>query len=142
MARKGIRWTEKQKEIAELFKTGKRFTEIATMGYSLSVISKVKRALEKERALDNQDNQDNVENQKVKFAVTKSKQGVVAFRIKDKEIIVDPDDLYESYFLYLDIKARSGIDNSFSDAIKAGMETVWLLTKKPLIENEEVKCLI
>ena len=75
----------------------------------------------------------------VALATTQTRAGVVTFKIKDEDITLNADDLYESYFFYLDMKARDDVTNPFSDFLKAGAEVLWSLSHKPIIENEEVK---
>ncbi len=69
----------------------------------------------------------------------KAKQSPVSFQIKDEKVTLDPGDLYECYFLYQDLRTRHGIDNTFSDTLKAGIEYLWSLCHKPIIEGGEVK---
>jgi hypothetical protein len=66
----------------------------------------------------------------------KVKGAPVRFRIKDEDIILTADDLLTSYFIYLDMKRRLSLDDSFSEALATGMKTVWSLMQVPIISEE------
>jgi len=72
----------------------------------------------------------------VSLSELKVKGSPVKFRIKDEDIILTADDLLTSYFIYLDMKRRLGLEDSFSGALVVGMKTVWSLTQVPLISEE------
>jgi len=67
------------------------------------------------------------------FAQIDNKPGVVTFKFGAEKIELNPTDLFEAYIIYNDLKTRHGIDNSFSDFLKAGSEIVWSLMQKPPI---------
>jgi len=70
----------------------------------------------------------------------KVKGSPVKFRLKDEEITLSADDLLTSYFIYLDMKRKLGLSDSFSEALAIGMKTAWSLTQIPVVnEGGEVK---
>jgi len=76
----------------------------------------------------------------VSLSELKVKGSPVKFRIKDEDIVLTADDLLTSYFIYLDMKRRLGLSESFSEALAVGMKTAWSLTQIPVIsERGEVQ---
>jgi len=71
----------------------------------------------------------------VSLSELKVKGSPVKFRIKDEDIILTADDLLTSYFIYLDMKRRLGLSDSFSEALSVGMKTAWSLTQVPIINE-------
>ena len=71
----------------------------------------------------------------VPLSELKVKSAPVKFRIKDEEIFLTADDLFTSYFIYLDLKRRLGLEDSFSEALTIAMKTVWSLTQIPVISD-------
>lgn len=70
----------------------------------------------------------------------KVKGAPVRFRLKDEEITLLADDLLTCYFIYLDMKRKLGLSDSFSEALTIGMKTAWSLTQIPVVnEGGEVK---
>lgn len=76
----------------------------------------------------------------VPLSELKVKGAPVKFRIKDEEIILTADDLFTCYFVYLDMKRRLGLEDSFSEALATGMKTAWALTQNPIVtEGGEIE---
>jgi hypothetical protein len=76
----------------------------------------------------------------VRLSELKVKGAPVKFRIKDEEIMLSADDLFTSYFIYLDMKRRLALTNSFSETLTIAMKTAWSLTQEPTItEGGEIK---
>jgi hypothetical protein len=71
------------------------------------------------------------------FAHIDNKPGVVTFKFKAEKIELNPTDIFEAYIIYNDLKTRHGIDNSFSDFLKAGSEIIWSLMQKPEVASAE-----
>jgi hypothetical protein len=71
----------------------------------------------------------------VSLGELKVKGSPVKFRIKDEDIVLTADDLLTSYFIYLDMKRRMGLEDSFSEALAVGMKTAWSLTQIPVINE-------
>lgn len=71
----------------------------------------------------------------VSLSELKVKGSPVKFRIKDEDIVLTADDLLTSYFIYLDMKRRLGLSESFSEALAVGMKTAWSLTQIPVISD-------
>jgi hypothetical protein len=69
----------------------------------------------------------------VSLSELKVKGSPVKFRIKDEDIILTADDLLTSYFIYLDMKRRLNLENSFSQVLVIGMKTTWSLTQRPIV---------
>lgn len=76
---------------------------------------------------------DNDHKTDVPLSELKVKGSPVKFRIKDEDIVLTADDLLTSYFIYLDMKRRLGLSESFSETLAIGMKTAWSLTKTPII---------
>ncbi len=63
------------------------------------------------------------------------KPAAIVFMLGKLEIPMDPQDLYEAYILYQDIKSRVGLKDGFSSALKDAMGVSWrLLVARPSIE--------
>lgn len=71
----------------------------------------------------------------VAFVAVSGTKPAVIFRIADENIPLVASHLYEAYIMYLDIKTRHGVENSFSDCLLAGMETLWQLTVRPRVKE-------
>jgi hypothetical protein len=72
----------------------------------------------------------------VEFAKFDGKPGAVTFKFRAETIQLNPTDLFEAYVIYNDLKTRHGIENSFSDFLKAGSEIIWSLMQRPQIPEE------
>jgi hypothetical protein len=76
----------------------------------------------------------------VPLSELKVKGAPVKFRIKDEEIMLSADDLFTSYFIFLDMKRRLALTNSFSETLTIAMKTAWSLTQEPTVtEGGEIK---
>lgn len=78
----------------------------------------------------------------VPLSEVKVKGAPIRFRIKDEEISLTADDLFTSYFIYLDMKKRLGLTESFSEALATGMKAAWSISQIPkpeITEGGEVK---
>lgn len=69
----------------------------------------------------------------VPLSELKVKGAPVKFRIKDEEISLIADDLFTCYFIYLDMKRRSELSDSFSETLTGAMKRAWQLTQLPKI---------
>jgi len=68
------------------------------------------------------------------------KPAPVIFRLGEAQITIDPQKLYECYQLYLDINARTGIQDEFSSCLLDGVGFLWrLLVLQPKVKRGEVK---
>ena len=69
-------------------------------------------------------------------AVVEKKPAATVFMLGSERIEIDPKDLYETYLLYLDIKAKTKMDDSFSVMFKDAMGICWrLMVAKPVIKT-------
>lgn len=145
-----MKWTDKQKEIAEVVLRHRtddsydfKASQAELKDISKSSISDVAKALKENNWQIPARGKDGG---KVKTETEKSLAGLripeppVVFEVRGEKVRISPEDLYESYFIYLDMKARAGIDDTFSDTLKAGMEILWSLCVRPIItDGGEVK---
>ena len=81
-----------------------------------------------------------VETQGGSFATITSKQPApIIFTLLDHRIELEPDGLYESYLLYLDLKQRCQLSDSFTDVLRDGVGLAWqILASKPIVDQGEV----
>lgn len=136
-----LRWTDKQKEIAQLLQEGKPFKDIIALGYTKSLVSKVRNALgmaynpePKPKTSENQEPGDNGKRNLVGLKAPKSSP--ILFTINKKEIALDPLELNTQYRFYQDIAKRDGMSYSFSEVQTIGIQLVWMLMQDiPLTEN-------
>lgn len=139
-----LRWTDKQKEVAQLITEGKEFNDIVASGYSLHMVSKVKAALAKGQS-PGQNGEGEAEiksesgggNGKQNLVSVKApKSSPIVFTINKKEIALDPLELNTQYRYYQDLTKRDGMSYSFSEIQTIGIQLVWILTQDiPLTEN-------
>ena len=61
----------------------------------------------------------------VPVAGMSTRKPVVTFRIQNEEIALDPNVMFELYFIYLNIKELTGCTESFMEMLKYGLELVW-----------------
>lgn len=61
-----------------------------------------------------------------------TRRPVVTFKVSNHEIPVDPDGLFEMYFIFLDIKRRTGCEEDFMETLHFAMETLWHLSSPDL----------
>lgn len=143
-----MNWTEKRRQIAEVIlkhrkDDGYDFKACQTEleGTAKSAISTVAKALrENDWKIPPPEEGDGSSPQGHGISSIKAAKAPVVFEIRGEKVVIIPEDLYESYFIYLDMKARAGIDNTFSDTIKAGVETLWSLSVRPVItDGGEIK---
>jgi len=59
--------------------------------------------------------------------VEAKKPAPIVFRLGEAEISLEPQKLYESYQLYLDINAKTGIEQDFSTCIVQAVGLLWRL---------------
>lgn len=64
----------------------------------------------------------------VSAAGVKTKKPIFSFKVADYEIPIDPNMLFECYFIYLDMKTRTGCVDDFMEACKLAFETLWQIT--------------
>lgn len=78
-----------------------------------------------------------------KLATFTAKQPApVVFFLGEQRIELEPQAIYESYLLYEDLRAKVGLNDSFSQALQDAMGIAWrLLAAKPIIEGEKFKIL-
>lgn len=55
-----------------------------------------------------------------------ARRPVVTFKVANNEIPIDPNALFELYFIYLDIQRVTNCEEDFMEALKLAMETQWL----------------
>jgi hypothetical protein len=114
-------------------------------GISKERFKKIKEAGSFEEAIalaqpKEKNNQDDGHKGEVRLSEVKVKGAPIRFKIKDEEISLSADDLFECYFIYLDMKKRLGLTESFSEVLSTGMKTTWSLTQNPVVtEGGEVK---
>lgn len=145
-----MKWTDKQKQIAEVVlrhRTNDSYDFKACQAELKDIakgnISKVAKALKENSWQMPQPGKDGskVGTEKLEsVAGLKVKNPPVVFEVRGEKVMLSPEDLYEGYFIYLDMKTRAGIDNTFSDTLKAGVETLWSLLVRPIVtEGGEIK---
>jgi len=138
--KKGIVWTDKQREIARLMSEGKTHSQLRQAGFYPNLIQKVKRALEQgsvppsdEEAATKEEEQNR--SQKL-VSVKAPSPSPIVFRLDKKEIALDPIQLNRQYGYYEDIIKKDGLTNTFSEVQTIGIQLVWLLMQDiPLSEN-------
>jgi len=138
--KKGIVWTDKQREIARLMAESKTHSQLRQAGFYPNLIQKVKRALEQgsvppseEEAVAKEEEQKS--SQKL-VSVKSPSPSPIVFRLDKKEIALDPIQLNKQYGYYEDIIKKDGLTNSFSEVQTIGIQLVWLLMQDiPLSEN-------
>jgi len=55
-----------------------------------------------------------------------ARRPIVTFKVANNEIPIDPNALFELYFIYLDIQRVTNCEEDFMEALKLAMETQWL----------------
>lgn len=75
----------------------------------------------------------------VELVGIKTKIPPFTFIWKGDDIAMSPTDTFECYIFYLDMKARLGLTDTFSECLKVAMSTLWQLTFKPKIDGEVIK---
>jgi len=142
--KKGIVWTDKQREIARLMAEGKTHSQLRQAGFYPNLIQKVKRALEQggvppseEEALAKAAAKEEEQKSSQKLVSVKSPSpSPIVFRLDKKEIALDPIQLNKQYGYYEDIIKKDGLTNTFSEVQTIGIQLVWLLMQDiPLSEN-------
>jgi len=135
-----MRWTEKQKEVANLASQGKTFNEITAMGYSLNMVSRVTQALKRGESPDKAT---------AKVAAKKLPAGPIPpIDIKGQPIMLDlgtktvPFDrgkIYDAYQLYSDMMERGIIKDDFASVCLDGIGIIYrLLVLKPVVRGTEL----
>jgi hypothetical protein len=140
-------WTQPRKEIADLVAQGKGFMEIVSLGYSKTMTSVVMNALKKGETPAEPDETDPAgqgngdgngkDNAKPLISTASSKSAPIIFRLGQKEIVLDPMELYNQHRYYLDLCRRNGgITETFSEVLTLGMQVLWALHQDvPMTEN-------
>jgi hypothetical protein len=102
---------------------------------SLNPTAKYKQSQHKRRKTEVENNETETKEagKGADFTRFDSKPGAVTFKFKAETIQLNPTDLFEAYVIYNDLKTRHGIENSFSDFLKAGSEIIWSLMQRPQI---------
>ncbi len=145
-----MKWTEKNRQVAEVILKHRKddaydfkacYDELKDKDIAKSTISTVAKVLrENNWEIPPPEEGDGGSPQGHGISSIKAAKAPVVFEIRGEKVVIIPEDLYESYFIYLDMKARAGIDNTFSDTIKAGVETLWSLSMRPVItDGGEIK---
>ena len=139
-----LRWTDKQKEVAQLITEGKEFNDIVASGYSPHMASKVKTALAKGQSPGQKEEEEaeiksgsgNGNGKQGLVGIKVPKSSPIVFTINKKEIALDPLELNTQYRYYQDLTKRDGMSYSFSEIQTIGIQVVWILTQDiPLTEN-------
>lgn len=135
----GLRWTTKQREVAQLFEEGKEFKDIIALGYSNYMTSKVKTALGKGQNPKQEGEPKPSEKDATKqdlVAMQTPKSAPIVFKIDRKEIVLNPLDLNRQYGYYEDLARNDNLGYSFSEILTIGIQLVWILKQNiPLTEN-------
>lgn len=142
-----MKWTDKNRQVAEVILKHRRddgydfkACQAELEGIAKSTISTVAKVLKESNWEIPPAEGNNGAQGEAGISGIKAKAPIVVFEIRGERVQISPEDLYEGYFIYLDMKTRVGIDNTFSDTLKAGVETLWSLCVRPIITDEgEVK---
>jgi len=143
MSKKGMTWTDKQREIVDLLQQGKTFTEIVDMGYVKSTVHKVKKALEDGQVPEVKEETGGNGKQGGKdggphdlLAIKTPSPAPIVYTLDRKDIHLDPLELNRQYGYYEDLSKNDGLNYSFSQILTMGIQLVWLLKQEiPLTEN-------
>lgn len=135
-----LHWTDKQRKVAQLLADGKNYDEIVAVGFSGTMYSRVKKALDK--------GQKPKEKAKVKveseggngvheLVGVKAPKTAITFNIEQKKIDLDPLELSKQYRYYQELAKDDRLGGvSFSEMLTYGMQVVWLLLQDiPLTEK-------
>lgn len=126
---KGLQWTEKQREIDQHFADGKEFMDIVAMGYSLYMVSKVKKARaegQKPEAKEKAKVEAKGGNGKRELVgVSAPTSTPIVFRIEKQEIKLDPLELMKQYRYYTEIVKKDGYTESFSEVMTIAIKLLW-----------------
>jgi hypothetical protein len=141
--KKQVSWTPKQREIAALFEEGKEFSEIVDMGYSKHMTSRVMTALKeglKPPAREGgTNNGGGTPGTKALISATAPRGAPILFRVANKEIALDPLELYQAYRYYEDLIRKSEDGDkpySFTEVLTMGMQMIWCLKQDiPITPN-------
>ena len=144
-----MKWTEKQRRIAEVILAHRADNE---HGYEFGVVMKalsgkdpvsrsqvsgVGRELKaKNWEIVEDQGEQTPDNGATPLSTVKVKGAPVRFIIKGEEIALQADHLFSCYFIYLDMKERLELEDSFSEAMVTGMRTIWKLTSKVSVTTE------
>ena len=72
--------------------------------------------------------------------VTQGKPAAVVFSLGAEKIELEPQALYESYLLYLDLKARLDLKDGFTATLRDALAFTWrLFVSRPQIEQGQVR---
>lgn len=76
-----------------------------------------------------------------KFATVAARQPApVIFVLGEHKIELEPEAIYESYLLYMDMQLRCSLNSTFSGVLRDGMGLLWrVIASEPIIEKGEVK---
>lgn len=58
-----------------------------------------------------------------------TRRPVVTFRVNNEEIGINPDDLFDMYFIYRNIVAITGAEDSFMEMLRYAIELLWQLSQ-------------
>lgn len=138
-----ISWTPKQRDIADLAEQGKGFTEIVNMGYSKHMTSRVFAALKEGNKPPPEEGgteqKDGTEGTRSLISTSVPRQAPIIFRVANREIVLDPLELYRQYSYYEDIMRKDGDGGKpypFSEVLTMGIQVIWLLKQNiPITEN-------
>ena len=74
------------------------------------------------------------------FAAVRSlKPAPVIFELGEQKIPLDPQELYEAYILYEDLKVKCELTDGFTSTVRDGVALLWqLLVPRPEIEKGKV----
>ena len=149
-----MKWTEKQRRIAEVILAHRADNE---HGYEFGVVMKalsgkdpvsrsqvsgVGRELKAKNweIVEEKEEVTPPDDGGTPLAIVKVKGSPVKFSIQGEEILLKADDLFTMYFIYLDMKSRLELEDSFSQVAVTGMRTIYRLTSPvpAMAEGNEV----
>jgi hypothetical protein len=141
--KKQISWTPKQREIAELVEQGKEFAEIIAQGYSKHMTSRVMAALKEGLnppvGEGGTTGEGGTAGTRKLISASAPKQAPIMFAVANKQIALDPLELYRAYRYYEDLTKKNEDGDkpyAFSEVLTMGVQLVWCLRQDiPITEN-------
>jgi hypothetical protein len=130
-----LRWTPKQREIAQCFEEGKEFKDIIAQGYTKNMASRVKTALGEGQKPETELKGSKTSQSLIGVSGPKSSTPI-GFKIGTKEIVLDPLELMKQYRYYTEIVKKDGFTESFSEVLTIAVKMLWTsLLDIPITED-------
>ncbi len=129
-----MRWTDKQREIAELIKQGKTYKELMELGYANNTYARVKDALDKGEVptieppppKDPQKVVPKDQSGGQIATVVERAKGAIVFHLGELDVTLNPHYLYDSLLYFWEIRRIDpSIDEDFSLGQLAAMKHAW-----------------